>query len=302
MSKSDSVPVAIDTALLVPTSAGKGDYMPGTVPQNVPDAVVKDGTLSADVLNAGAKVGTGLDDQEANDRDQIKSFRVLADFSKDRQQDIWQIHFAMDVSPDAQSVVFSDVESQGKPPKITSSDGVVFEQPTEGVPFPGDFDIKVRDRTVPSFSVIVVCRLELAAGTMFGQLLKALVDRHFEPFHFRHLGFAYLGCRDFISQATAAWLRDGLYVSGDAIMVSGGPEVENRPQVEGDIETEARHIFSLLGWHYTRPHAPANVSDADAETERSFSRTPNGIDCAVWGIVHIEDVKLSYDQGIIPTA
>jgi len=241
----------------------KGDYTPATVPQNVLDAVVKDGILFADVLNAGAKAGTGLDDQEATNRGQIKnhwSFRVLADFGKDGRQDIWQIQFAMDVrreasipsnvgqyvrsirsnadtssdptyspvgsigkppavdsegsvsfalpgaaaaasgdgSPDAHSVVFSDVESQGKPPKITSSDGVVFEQPTEGAPFPGYFNIKVRARTAPSLSVIVVFRLELAAGITFGQLLKALVDRHFEPFHFRKLGFAYLGCRDFM--------------------------------------------------------------------------------------------------------
>ncbi|KAH9160947.1 hypothetical protein EDB89DRAFT_2235380 [Lactarius sanguifluus] len=205
MSKSDSVPVpvAIDTALpiSVPTSVVKGDHTPATGPQNVLDAVVKDGILFADALNAGAK--------------NHWSFRVLADFGRDCQQDIWQIQLAMDVrreasipltivkppvvdsegsvsfallgaaaggdgSPDAQSVIFSDIESQGEPPKITSSDGVVFEQPTEGAPFQGYFNI------------------------------KAPVDRHFEPFHFRQLGFAYLGCRDFISQATAAWLRDDL--------------------------------------------------------------------------------------------
>ncbi len=88
-------------------------------------------------------------------------------------------------------------------------------------------------------------------------------------------------------------------------MVLGGPEVENRP-VEGDIETEARHIFSLLSWRYTRPRIPANVSDVsdpDAETQHAFARAPNGIDRAVWpgGFVHVEDVKLSYNQGI-PTA
>lgn len=100
-----------------------------------------------------------------------------------------------DGSHDTQSVVFSDVESQGKPPNITSSAGVNFEQPTEGAPFPGVFNIKVRDRVLPGYSVIVVFRLELAAGTTFGQLLT---DRHMEPFHFRKLGVAYLGCRDFM--------------------------------------------------------------------------------------------------------
>ncbi|KAH8995900.1 hypothetical protein EDB92DRAFT_1814374 [Lactarius akahatsu] len=79
MSKFDSVAVAIaiviDTALRPrPYVCGtvKGDYTPATVPQNVLDAIVKDGTLFADVLNAGAKLGTGLDDQ-ANNRGQIKN-------------------------------------------------------------------------------------------------------------------------------------------------------------------------------------------------------------------------------------
>ncbi|KAF8646727.1 hypothetical protein AX16_007085 [Volvariella volvacea WC 439] len=57
---------------------------------------------------------------------------------------------------DSQSVAFSDVESVGKPPDIASSNGLVFQQPTEGAPHPGVFNIKVRDRTTPSRSIIAV--------------------------------------------------------------------------------------------------------------------------------------------------
>lgn len=50
------------------------------------DAVVQDGFLYVDVLNAGAMVGTGLRDQEVTDRGFNKnhwSFRVLVDFGQD---------------------------------------------------------------------------------------------------------------------------------------------------------------------------------------------------------------------------
>jgi hypothetical protein len=111
-------------------------------------------------------------------------------------------------------------------------------------------------------------------------------------------------CRFYSSQATAAWLRDGLLVSGLATTVVGGPDVKNQSQVKGDIETDAKHIFSLLGWRYTNPLVPVNVSkgsDSDAETQprtqRGSGRSPNRIDRAVWpaNFVHIEDEKLSYN-------
>ena len=34
-----------------------------------------------------------------------------------------------------------------------------------------------------------------------------------------------------------------------------------RPDVEGDIETAARHIYSLLGWCYTTNLVPVQVSN-----------------------------------------
>jgi len=88
-------------------------------------------------------------------------------------------------------------------------------------------------------------------------------------------------------------------------MVLGRPEVENQPQVEGDIKIGARHIFSLLGWCYTCPLTSLNISDVsdpDPETQYALGRTPSRIDCAVWPAEfdHIEDEKLLYNQ-VIPT-
>jgi len=97
---------------------------------------------------------------------------------------------------DSQSIVFSDVGSVGKPPNITSSDGHLFQQPTEGAPHPGVLNMKVRGRTAPSRSIVVVFQLDLAPGTTFGQLLKFLINM--EPFFFRKIGVAYLGYRDFM--------------------------------------------------------------------------------------------------------
>ena len=96
-------------------------------------------------------------------------------------------------------------------------------------------------------------------------------------------------------------------MSGDAVKVLGRPraEVENQPQVEGDIEIDARHIFSLLCWHYTHPLVSLNISDdsdPETETERAMSCSPSRIDRAVWSaqFVHVEDYKLLYNQ-VIPT-
>ena len=99
---------------------------------------------------------------------------------------------------DIQTPVYSDVGSFNIPPTVTSNDGGVIQQPTEGAPFPGFLNIKVRDRSAPSNSTLVVFEFKLATGITFGQLLSALTDCHMEPFHFRKLGVAYLGCRDFM--------------------------------------------------------------------------------------------------------
>jgi hypothetical protein len=197
------------------------------------------------------------------------------------------------------SAKFSDAGSQDIPPSIRSSDGGVIQQPTEGAPIPGVFEIKVRGRITPSDSVITVRTFALAAGTTFGQLLHALTSRGMEPFRFRKIGAAYLGCRDFMcvvlqssaayplilfslrlysSQAAAAWISDGLMLTGLC------------------SEMPVQHIFVQLGWRYTRPLVPSHRDDTI--TEDGVCRTPNLIDRAVWpnNYVHFEDNRLMYNQ------
>jgi hypothetical protein len=101
-------------------------------------------------------------------------------------------------SDDSGPAKFSDAGSQNIPPSIRSSDGGVIQQPTEGAPVLGVLDIKVRSRTAPSHSAYTVRTFVLAAGTTFGQLLHALTSRGMEPFRFRKIGVAFLGCRDFM--------------------------------------------------------------------------------------------------------
>lgn len=75
------------------------------------------------------------------------------------------------------------------------------------------------------------------------------------------------------------------------------------PNVEGDIEIEDKHVFSLLGWRYTNPLVPTSVpgspgiSDPNISTRRGVARNRNHIDRAVWptNFIHIEDEKLSYN-------
>jgi hypothetical protein len=62
----------------------------------------------------------------------------------------------------------------------------------------GAFEIKVRRRETPSYSVYIIRTFALADGPTFGQLLHAftrLMSRSMEPFRFR---VASLGCRDFM--------------------------------------------------------------------------------------------------------
>ncbi|CAA7264994.1 unnamed protein product [Cyclocybe aegerita] len=348
-----SIPADIDVSLPLSTSVVDADYTPDTVPGFIKDKVIENGVLFVDVVNAGAKVGTALEDHEATDCGLIKNhwtFRAHLDFGQDGRDDLGQVKFGMDIkrsvsigsnegqyarsnrsdpdtgsdmvyspvgsfskppapssddgfpaalplvpatgegshdSHDSQSAGVSDVESVGKLPDITSSDGLLFQQPTEGAPHPGDFNIKVRSRTEPSRSVVVVFELALAPGTTFGQLLKALIDRNMLPFFFRKIG----------AQATAAWLRKAFFVSGEAVMVLSDPNAE------GDIVIDDNHIFSLLGWRYTNPLIPINVPSVPgtvALTRRGVARSRNLIDRAVWpaNFVHVEDEKLKYNQHI----
>jgi len=186
----------------------------------------------------------------------------------------------------------------GKPPNITTSSGLLFQQPTEGAPHPGVFSVKVRSRTEPSRSVIVVFQLQLRPGTTFGQLIDALSEM--EPFHFRKIGVAYLGCRDFISQATAKWLKDGLLDSGVAQVALGGPDMTAASQAEGGNPADAMHIFKLLGWRYTTPLVPVDDADPSAGTMQGAIRRRNLIDRAIWPFrfVHEEDNMLKYNQVI----
>lgn len=60
-------------------------------------------------------------------------------------------------------------------------------------------------------------------------------------------------------------------------------------------ETPVQHIFVLLGWRYTRPLVPGNLSDSDdTATQQGTGRTPDNIRRAVWrkGRVHHEDNSL----------
>jgi hypothetical protein len=91
---------------------------------------------------------------------------------------------------------FSEIGSPNIPPSILSDKGGVTQQPTDGAPVPGLLNFKVRRRDTPSFSTYAVHTFALAPGTTFGSLLRSLTSRGMEPFHFRKVGYAYLGCRD----------------------------------------------------------------------------------------------------------
>ncbi|KAJ3515881.1 hypothetical protein NLJ89_g1492 [Agrocybe chaxingu] len=100
--------------------------------------------------------------------------------------------------------VFSDAGSQTAPPKIASSAGGYIDQPTQGSPVPGRFEIKVRARTTASNAAFVVFAFKLAPNTTLEALFGVIEDEKMVPFMFRMVGFAYFGCRDFIyTQPTA---------------------------------------------------------------------------------------------------
>ena len=226
---------------------------------------IKNNTIFADVINAGAMVGTGLTTAESSDLRLNKNhwlWRVELEVGKNDNTEKRQIRFGMNIKPvpsvgslegqyagssrvgvsdssevysdigsinkppdpvsedsvpealpnavasgsgsgnndngGAQSAIFSDAGSQDIPPRIASSDGGLIQQPTEGAPFPGIFDIRVRSRSGASNATLVAFGFDLTAGTTFGQLLNSLTSRNMEPFRFRKVGSAYFGCRDFM--------------------------------------------------------------------------------------------------------
>ncbi|KAF8644307.1 hypothetical protein AX16_008554 [Volvariella volvacea WC 439] len=349
--------VAIPTPLTIPTSSFDADYTPETVPQDIKEKVVENGILFVDVVNAGAKRSSRLDDEEASNRGQIKNhvtFRVHVNLGQGDNKKLGLIRFGMDtvsedeigsnqgqyvgssrsdpqsgsdvvyspISPvskpaDQRSdegvpaalplvpatgegshdsygtglAVFSDFGSANKPADIASSFGDFFQQPTEGAPHPGVFNIKVRGRTEPSRSIVIVFNLRLRAGITFGELLAALVERNIEPFRFRKINFAYLGCRDFVSQAVSIWIRVNFLVSDQATIMFTDPDTEN------DIQFNDYHIYDLLCWRYSRPLVPTHIPD---ETRRAARRIRNLIDRAIWpaNFVHFEHEKLMYNQVI----
>ncbi|TEB26670.1 hypothetical protein FA13DRAFT_1887921 [Coprinellus micaceus] len=191
---------------------------------------------------------------------------------------------------DSHSVVFSDVESLGKPPKVDSwsDDGHFFPQRIEGAPQPGALKIEVRNYTTPSRGIIAVFQLALVPGTTVGDLLEPVVEMEPFYFYFKKIGGAYLGCRDFISQATAKWLQAHILGSGEAKQVLG------RHIVAGECPPDrTEHIFTLLGWRYTNPTYGGDDSEPG---QRHDVRIPNLIDRAVWpnDFVHLEDGRLEY--------
>ncbi|KAF8636450.1 hypothetical protein AX16_010983 [Volvariella volvacea WC 439] len=178
----------------------------------------------------------------------------------------------------APSIIGSD---QFEPPLMASSLGGYIGQPTEGAPVRGIFNLKVRGRATPSDSALVVFRVGLRPRTTFGELLTAIIDRNVEPFHFRFINFAYLGCRDFITQIIA-WL---LHLE---ILVSTAAETI-KPV---DIWPEESNIFGRLQWRYKIPDVVGSISDAGAEGDAegdlvqlgvvSIARSPNPVDRAWW--------------------
>ncbi|KAI6120133.1 hypothetical protein EDD16DRAFT_1577784 [Pisolithus croceorrhizus] len=129
-------------------------------------------------------------------------------------------------------------------PSILSSTGGVVDQPTEGAPALGSLDIKARprvDRSLRAYST------RSFTNTTFGQLLEAMTTRKMEPFMFRKIGTAYLGCRDGVSQAAAAWHADNFLTD----MVC--------------IEQPRKHFYDLLPWKYSWPTIFADLSDEDIE-------------------------------------
>ncbi|KAG8989722.1 hypothetical protein FRB90_002109 [Tulasnella sp. 427] len=177
---------------------------------------------------------------------------------------------------------------QFTPPEIASSLGGFIEQPTEGAPVPGIFSIKVRARAAPSNSALVIFRLDLRPDTTFGELLSAIIDLPVEPFRFRFKNFAYLGCRDFMTQTIASLLSLGLVLS---------PAAETIKPV--DKWTDEPNIFDRLQWRYKCPDVVGNMSEARGEgdaseepvdvagevvqpVEVSISRSRNAIDRAWW--------------------
>ncbi|CAA7264598.1 unnamed protein product [Cyclocybe aegerita] len=373
MSVSGPGPVNITLPVPVSTSIVDADYMPETVPEYIKNMVIDKGVLFVDVLNAGAKVDTGLEDEEATNRGLIKNhwmLRVYADFGQGGRKDIGQIKFGMDVDraasvgsnegqyarsnrsdPDAgsdvvyspvsssfgkppapssddgvpaalplvpatgkgshdshysqsPSPVVSDVESVGKPPDIASSDGFRFQQPTEGAPHPGVFNIKVRGRTEPSRAIVVVFKLALIPDITFGQLLEALLHRNMLPFFFRKIGHPssdFLLRRFSSSQAIVAWFHDAFLASREVDMILSDPEAA------GDIVLDDKDIFAMLVYRWTNPRVP--ISDPSIPgpvvlARRSAARSLNLIDRAVWpaNFVHVEHEKLRYNQVITTSA
>lgn len=92
--------------------------------------------------------------------------------------------------------ITDDSSAQRIAPSILSSTGSAINQPTEGAPALGSLVIKARSRTGPSLRAYFTRSFTLAANTTFGQLLEAMTTRKMEPFMFRKIDTAYLGCRD----------------------------------------------------------------------------------------------------------
>jgi hypothetical protein len=86
------------------------------------------------------------------------------------------------------------------PSKLAATEahgGSIVMQPlTEGPPVLGVLDIAVRPRAEATLSTRFTCSFRLKPGTTFHELLHAMISRNMEPFLFRKIGMAYLGCRD----------------------------------------------------------------------------------------------------------
>ncbi|KAG8934472.1 hypothetical protein FRC01_002540 [Tulasnella sp. 417] len=140
-----------------------------------------------------------------------------------------------------------DTESIAASSLFSISD--LIYQRTEGAPAPGTLEIATRTRTEPPWSTCLTRSFALATNTTFGALLTAMTSRNMEPFRFRKIGVAFLGCRDGISQAAAAWQAEGYMPS----LIC--------------LEDPHEHLYDLLCWRYSRPLVSEGLSDTSSDQE-----------------------------------
>ncbi|KAF8325313.1 uncharacterized protein EI90DRAFT_3128881 [Cantharellus anzutake] len=223
--------------------------------------------------------------------------------------------------------VYSDFGSQGKPPLVEEGvevamaicgieseetrvgsdkddlspetvaliDDWIINQPSEGAPALGIFEIRLRPRTDASYSTCHSFSFNLKAGTTVGDLIHSIRSRPMQPFLFRKINGAFFGCRDGMFQVASAWMDEGWMVDPPIC-----------------LESPFQHLFYLLGWRYSKltmdpnPNTSNGIDDNDGPAQSwtlqraqgdSIRATFNPIDRAIWpnGFVHRPHPLLQYN-------